>query len=168
MKTLVLLMAIGVALALAGCPKPAEPIEQGIAAKVSKGDLALELRVPRRNVVRGQTVPVTVTASNLGKEEMTVEATSGALVYVRLWRRTALGWEQVKRLPETAAMVIQHWALPPGQSKAFELNLTVSPDWPTGEPLRITTELNGRPEVRAGGVIQVFLTQEECDRATTY
>lgn len=155
--------------AVAGCrPGRALPLQQDIVAQETKAALMVELRLPRRNLVRGETLPVTVVARNLTKEEIVIPAETGALVYVTLWRRTEAGWEQVKRYPQMSAQVLSHWRLPPKSSQNFPLKLPVAPDWPTGEPLRITAELNGRPEIKAGGIIQVFLTQEECDRATVF
>ena len=145
-------------------PKELPPL--GIVSQAVKDGLGVELRVPRRSLVRGETVPITVTARNLGKKEMVIPATSGALVYVILWRKTAVGWERVKRYPETAVPVASTWRLAPGAAQPFPLNLPIAPDWPVGEPLRLTAELNGRPEVKPGGIIQVYLTCEEAEEAT--
>ena len=166
MKYLTLLLA-GSLVALTGCP-PKQSFQQDIGTQVTKDGLTVELHLPRRLLVRGETVPVTVVARNLTKDEMVIPATTGALVYVTLWRNTEVGWEQVKQYPESAAQVATPWRLAGTSAQSFPLNLRVAPDWPTGEPLRITAELNGRPEVAPGGIIQVFLTQEECDRAKVF
>lgn len=161
--TLLLLM---LSLAAAGCfLRKAEPPPQGIVAEQTEDGLKVELRVPQRDLVRGQTVPVTVIASNLTGKEIVVPASSGALVYVSIWRSTATGWEQVKRYPETAAELASPWRLAGKSSHTFPVNLPVAPDWPTGEPLRITAELNGRPGIAPGGIIEVFLTEIQRDRA---
>jgi hypothetical protein len=155
--------------ALIGCPKKAgDGPGAGVVQEVTKDGLTVELRMPRRHLVRGEMLPITVTARNQTKEEMAIDADSGAAVYVTLWRQTSVGWEQVKRYPESVTMVATKGRLGPKASQSFPLNLRVAPDWPTGELLRITAELNGRPEPQAGAYIQVFATQEECDKAKVY
>ncbi len=169
MRTLTLLLAVAPLVALAGCPfKKGQPTAQGILQSESKDGLEVELRVPRRDLVRGETVPVTVIVRNQTKNELVIPAQTGALVYISLWRKTDGSWEQFKRYPEMATQVLSPWRLAPKAEQSFSLPLPVAPDWPTGEPLRITAELNGRPEVAPGGIIEVFRTQEECDRAKVY
>lgn len=156
-KVALLFLAVSLG-AVAGCPLGRDlPFQQGIDQNQTKDGLRVELRVPRRSLVRGETVPVTVVARNLTKNEIVIPAETGALVYVTLWRRTEAGWEQVKRYPETAAQVLSHWRLAPKSSQNFPLNLRVAPDWPTGEPLRMTAELNGRKNVSPSLTVNVHL-----------
>ena len=99
---------------------------------------------------------------------MTIRADSGALVYVRLWRHTGTAWEEINRFPAAAVMAVREWKLPAGGSHKVVMNVDVTPDWPTGEPLKLTAELNGRSDVRAAALVEAFATKQECDRAKVY
>lgn len=145
----------------AGCQRHDEILWR---AKADDG-LVVTAGVPQRNYVRGDTVTVAVTARNTSGRYLAIPADSGAPVYATLWRRTAVGWEQVKRYPQTAVMVAAPWKLRGGKTYKCALNLPVEPDWPTGEPLKLTVELNGRDDVVAGGLIQVFATRADYDKA---
>jgi hypothetical protein len=142
--------------------------EGGFTVGAHRGGLLLEMSIPDRYFVRGDTVPVTVVARNTADEDLTVRADSGALVYVWLWRHTGTAWEQVKRFPAAAVMAAREWKLPAGGSHKLAMNLDVTADWPTGEPLKLTAELNGRSDVRAAALVEAFATRQECDRAKAY
>jgi len=152
---------------LGGCPpKSAQPAPGEVFSQAAHDGLSLELRVPREHLLRGEVVAVTVTARNLTRSDMVIPARSGALVYLTLWHKTFAGWEEVMRYPETDAQVLSPWRLAARAAHTFPpLELRVGPDWPSGEPLRITAELNGRPEPRAAGIVRVHLTQEQRDQA---
>ena len=144
-----------------GCQKP-----EGIIWRAQADDgLVVTAGVPQRNYVRGDTIAVNVDVRNVGDSDIAIPADSGALVYATLWRRTTIGFEQVNRYPQTAVMVAAPWKLRGGKNYKCTLNLPVEPDWPTGEPLKLTVELNGRNDVVAGGYVQVFATQTDYDKA---
>jgi len=160
MRRLTIVLSLISLLAATGCPPPpAEP--EGIAVQKVAGGLALELRLPRRSFVRGEIIPVTIIARNLTEEDMLIKAESGALVYLTLWRHTSLAWEQLKRFPETAVMVASPWTLKAEGAYEYTMNLEVTPDWPTAEPLKISAHLNGRGELQPAGLIEVFHTRKD-------
>ncbi|MDY7010005.1 MAG: hypothetical protein SVV80_04550 [Planctomycetota bacterium] len=144
-----------------GCQRSGEIIWR---AQADDG-LVVTAGVPQRNYVRGDTVDIDVKVSNTSIRDIPIPADSGALVYATLWRRTTIGFEQVKRYPQTAVMVAAPWKLASGKKYKCTLNLPVEPDWPTSEPLKLTVELNGRDDVVAGGYVQIFATQADYDEA---
>jgi len=150
-----------------GCT-PRDSMDKGFIVQAVKEGLTLEMSVPERHYVSGQTIPLTIMARNETRDDMVIDAGSGALVAVTVWRRTELGWEKVKRLPETAVMMPSPWKLPAKGSHTFTMNLSVTPDWPTGEWLKLTGELNGKPGVTPAGLVEIHATQEECNKAKVY
>jgi len=58
-------------------------------------------------------------------------------------------------------MVMKPWTLPAGDERSWTLRIPVEPDWPTAEALRITGELNGRPEVSPVVCIEVLGSAKE-------
>jgi len=134
--------------ALVGC-QPAAPVTDLNANTVQRSGLAVTLKLDRRSFVAGQTVRVALAARNVTQARIPIDATSGTPVFVRLWRNAGLGWEVVRTYPQSALMIASPWTLPPGAVRTFELRLPVEPDWPTGELLRLTGELNGRPDAQA-------------------
>jgi hypothetical protein len=124
-------------------------------AAAEKDHLRLELQVSDHELAVGDTFTVHATARNTGAEPIGITARSGALLIVRIWQETPVGWTTVKRYPEAAIMVIQPWTLAPGEQRAFEMKLTVGKDWPTAETLRLSAELNGRNDVRATTDIRI-------------
>ena len=166
--TLALLMLSWIAL-LAGCQTPPPPpvAVAGIDNSQSDGPLTLTLKTAVRNIACGGTLGVNVTISNTDKKEsVSVTATTGAPVYVRLYRKTAVGWEVVHRYPENAAQIVTNWTLGPLESRSFPLNLKVERDWPTNEPLRLEVVVNGRPKLTAIGYITAFADKAQCNQAT--
>lgn len=145
--------AAAVAVALGGCAgqeiKPASPY-----CAQAEG-LLVGLEIPKTSILRGETVTVGVVAVNLTDKPIAIHATTGAPVHLSVWRSTGIGWEMVKRYPRAATMVMTTWTLAPRAQRRFEMNLTVEPDWPTHEPLRLTAELNGRDDVVAAAPITV-------------
>ncbi|MCD4699075.1 MAG: hypothetical protein K8R91_00680 [Phycisphaerae bacterium] len=147
-------------LSAVGCQRPDEITWR---AQADDG-LVVTADVPRHNYVRGDTVDINVKVCNTSGRDIAIPADSGALVYATLWRRTTIGFEQVKRYPQTAVMVAAPWILSGRKTYKCTLNLPVEPDWPTSEPLKLTVELNGRDDVVAGGYVQVFATQADYDK----
>jgi hypothetical protein len=131
-------------LVLSGCKGP--QIELGPNTAGVNG-LVVQIDPSNTIVVKGETLKVVVVGRNTTREPIRIDARTGAPVYVRIWRYTGLAWETVKRYPEVATMVMTPWTLAPHSERWFELNLTVGPDWPTNEPLRLTAQLNGRTDV---------------------
>jgi hypothetical protein len=168
MKTLMTATIVLSLLVLGGCPSEQMDQASGLTNTATKDGLSVRLELPMRNLYWGQSVTATVVATNTSGRAITVQRPTQAPVLVKVWRHTVAGLEEVKRLPAASVMVAGTWKLEPGASRTFTLELPVERDWPTGEPLRITAELNGRPDVMAGGVIQVFSTQKECQRASVY
>jgi hypothetical protein len=168
MRTLTTMLAMLLLTAAAGC-QPARPAaDEGFTVGAVNQGLLLGVNLPGRYFARGDTVPLTLLARNVTDRDMVIHADSGALVYVRLARHTSMAWQEVKRFPAAAVTVARDWKLPAGGSHKFVMNLDVTPDWPTGEPLRLTAELNGRDDVQPAALIEVFATPEECDRRKAY
>ena len=159
----VVVAAIGLGLAATGCTPPPKPTAE-IWSASSEGVL-LEVSTRTRKVFAGEMLPLTVTVRNSTPQEVGMNATSGALVGVSVLRQTAAGWEVVKKYPDTAVMVASPWRLGPRGSRVFHVNLPVAPDWPTNEALRIEVQVNGWPDLKAGGIVQVV---PECDRVGAY
>lgn len=162
--TLAVLMLSWIAL-LAGCqaPKPPPVAVAGIDNSQSDGPLTATLTTAARNVACGDTLGVTVTIRNTDKKlPASVTATSGAPVYVRLYRKTAAGWEVVHRYPENATQIVTTWTLGPLESRSFPLNLKVERDWPTNETLRLEATVNGQPKLTTNGYITAFADKAQC------
>ena len=161
-KKIAIMLLVAGLVSAAGCQsKPDEILWR---AQADDG-LVVTAGVPQRNYIRGGTVAVSVAVRNVSGDDIAIGADSGALVYATLWRKTTIGWEQVKRYPQSAVMVAAPWKLRAGKTYKCTLNLPVEPDWPTGEPLKLTVELNGRSDLAPGGLIQVFATQTDYDKA---
>jgi hypothetical protein len=124
--------------------------------------------VPSSHLFTGQTLAMKITAINTTDQPITINADSKAPVIVSLYRQTAAGWELVKRYPESPIMVANTWTLAPKASREFPLNLTVSPDWPTREGIRLEAQINGMAKAKPGLVVQIYPTAEECNRAAIY
>jgi len=163
MKKVVSISSIFLLFFAIGCApsKPTKVVVNDLLWKARSNGLILKVRINRRYCVRGQTIRLTITAINTSKKDVHIPADTGALVYAKLWRHTATGWELVKRYPQSMVMVASPWILKAGQSRKFVLNLPVESDWPTEEPLRLTVELNGRPDLVAKGLIKVFADKAE-------
>jgi hypothetical protein len=164
MRTIATCLSLLMLLVAGGCQpqKPVAPVWQD-----SKQGLTVQLSVPHRAFAQGEVIPVTVTASNTSDKDMTISANSQAKVVVTVSRETVAGLEEVKRYPATPTMVAAEWRLPAGSAQPFTqtLNVTVSPDWPTYEGLKLAAWLNGRPDVKPAGEIKIYPSKRECDRA---
>ena len=152
MRTCALFLGLCLAANLVGCAVPGPEATNTVRAA---DGLAVSIETAKRAFVAGERLNVLVTAKNHGGAK-TIGAVSGAPAYVRLLQHVGIGWEEVRRYPETEMMVISPWQLEAGQKRQFILPLTVEPDWPVGELLRLTAELNGRPDVAPGVVIEVL------------
>ena len=160
---------LAVALAAGGCqpppaPQPTTRSAPGIVWRAAKAGLAVEVVVPETGYARGDVIPVAVTARNTTAEEMTVTASTRAKVLVSILQSTPIGWEEIGRYPGAAATVLTTWTLAPGQTFTHTMNVPVTADWPTDEPLKLEAWLDGRPDVRPGGIIRVYPTGQQPDR----
>jgi len=155
---IVLLVA---AMGLAGCDgsRDADSIEGGPRESIVADGLSVTLEAPRRALRMGETLRLEVTVRNTTRRTIEIAARSGAPVYARLSRHTGLFWEQFKSYPAAATMVMTPWTLDRGRERRFILTLPVEPDWPAGERLRITAEVNGRPAPQPSITVRVIPPQ---------
>ena len=144
MRTHLLGQALLVTLMLIGCNGAEVPFGSDSAEATG---LTVRIEAPKTTFLTGEEFKAVVVARNTTHKPMRIDATTGAPVYLRIWRHTGLGWEQVKRYPQVATMVMNPWTLEPRSERRFELHLVVEPDWPTNEALLLTAELNGRGDV---------------------
>jgi len=128
-----------------GCGNAGQ-IDAGPSNTVRADGLAVTVEIPSRQFAVGDSFDVVVTAVNTTNRPIRIVAGSGAPVYVSILRYTGLYWQEVKRYPRAATMVMNPWTLRRRSSRRFVMPLTVEPDWPTGEILSIMAELNGRPD----------------------
>ena len=154
MRTMVCGLVAVAGLVLPGCPGGARPKGLQGASVVSEG-LAVRLELSTWELAAGREFQVTLIARNTTRRPLAIGARSGSPYFVGVWRDTSVGWEQVRRYPETEIMIMNPWTLDPGQQRTFPCHLRVEPDWPTGERLRLTGELNGRPDAVAEVMIYV-------------
>jgi len=112
------------------------------------GALKVAITLPKRVFVTGEHFLVTVTAENVSSKPLRIISRTGAPVYVRLWRLAGVNdWQEIKYYPQTATMLMTPWTIKGKSSRRFVIPLTVEPDWPTGEILSMTAEVNGRDDV---------------------
>lgn len=164
MKTVVTVLSLTFLLAVMGCwPFERARTVEGVNIQAVDEGLVLKMSVPQRGYVRSQSVPVTLIAENTTDEDMTIQADSGALVSVSVWRHTAVGWQHFRTYPATAVMIRTRWVLPAEKARTFTLDLPVTADWPTGEYLRLVGHLNGKPCAAPAGLVQVWATQADRD-----
>lgn len=157
MKALTGCLMIALAVGVTGCPDRMDRPWN----TMQKGGLEVRLQLAERHYLVGDQVKVTVEARNTGGEPIRIPADTGARVLVKVYQHTGTGWEQVKRYPQAATMVMSPWTLEPGAAAGpFELVVPVEPDWPTNEILRLTAELNGRPDVAPGVAITITRVAE--------
>lgn len=150
-----LLGLTGTVLLSGGCNGSGENKITAYGNSVESNGLCARIALPDNTFNAGEIFLATFAATNKTDKPMTIHAISGSPVYVRLWRRTAVGWETFKRYPEAVVMVMKSWTLEPGQTRTFPMQLVVDRTWPTSEPLRLTGELNGRQDVRPNVTIWV-------------
>lgn len=150
---------VGVAsllLLAAGCAKPTQEIETTRPANVAaaKG-LKVQIDLPQRYFHTGDTVRVSVTATNTTGKPIEIHSPTGAPVLVRLTRQTLLHPEEIRVYPTSATTNILSWTLPAGQSRTFVLMVPVEPDWPVSEILFLSAELNGYADIAPDIAIMV-------------
>jgi len=148
MRTVCVLMLLGGVALASGCARQEmQTGPAGLVDTVERDGLAVTIESSQPTVRAGEELRLVVTVRNTTRRAVRIDARSGAPVYLRLWRNAGLYWNQVKRYPEAATMILSPWSLPARQQRQFVLALPVEPDWPTGESLKITAEINGRPEL---------------------
>ena len=137
------LMALG-----AGCQMQSKA-PRTLTGEAASGNLHLTLRTDRRVAHVGDTLTLTVEAKNTGWTGMTIEAATAAPVIATVWRYDSVkGWVRYKDFPPVSYRTRQKWDLGLGQRRDFTMKLAVGADWPVLETLKITAELNGRPDAR--------------------
>jgi hypothetical protein len=146
-------IGIGLWMVLAGCSestvefsRPAVPPDSCMATAAGD-DLMVTLDLPKTTLAPGEQVHVSIIASNRTDQRLRIQAGSGAPYFVSLWRHTGTGWDKIKRYPVTSQLVLSEWYLPPCGARAFAPMVTVEPDWPRHELLRLQVEINGRGDV---------------------
>ena len=158
MKAASTIAVLATVMALAGCA------QQGVSMKLppgAKDGLTLTLAISQATPRIGDRVKAIVTAGNSSKKPIVISADTTAVVLLDLWRPAGPSWDRALRLPEAARTKRITWRLQPGEVKTFELLVDVTPDWPTAETLRLTGQLNGRPDLRAEVVLRVQPRQQE-------
>lgn len=151
MKTIAILLACLTLTILPGCPCGQEGARRGALSAppsltvVSRG-LSVGITISRRTLAVGETMEVLVVAKNVTRAPIEIHAPTSVPALVKVWRYTGVGWDEVKRYPENNMLITRTWCLPPGGSREFAFRLPVEPDWPLGELLRVSGELNGRPD----------------------
>lgn len=128
---------------------------------VSEDGVELTIALAQRELQHGQAIKVGVLVQNATTQDITVKADSEALCKISLWRHTWLGWERMETWPESAMEIRSDWILKAGQSRTFQQSLLVGKDWPTHEPLRLTAELAGKPDLLCPMVIGVSAASQE-------
>lgn len=104
----------------------------------------------------GQTIDVTLTATNISDQPITIPAEGRAPAYIYVCRYNGASWETSEKYPQAQVVLMNPWQIEPGQTKTFVLTIPVEPDWPTAETLMIVGELNGLPYQQAATPLRVF------------
>jgi len=155
MRTRVLLsvsMLTAVVLLAGGCA----PGPRGDGPSVVRlNSAAAEMAVPDRTVHRGQVLGVGIATWNLGKEPLTVTRTGSSVYRVEAARHDGIGWVTFRTYPATDAMVLRKLTLEPGSRRDDSVLVTVEPDWPGGEVVRLQAVMNGWPELRMSDFVTV-------------
>ncbi|MBN1553602.1 MAG: hypothetical protein JXA11_02570 [Phycisphaerae bacterium] len=140
-------------------PSPPSSVSQAAVASAEGKDLAVTLRLPKSQFAPGEEVPITILATNRGRDGLRFSASNSAPYQIRLEKYTPLGWEVVKTYPEASAIVLAEWVLQPGEKRTIGTKLLVEPDWPTYENLRLRVNLPGRTDVAP--FVQIEVTPEK-------
>jgi len=148
---------IGLLLALTGCTDQEDKkLSTAATNSMTLAGLKVSLTVPDREFAPGERFEAAVTVENVSDRTVTLAADSAAPVYVRLWRHPAIGWDEIRQYPWTPGLQGAARSLPPGYSQTHTMELTVEPNWPTNEFLRLTAEANGMPQLMPGVSIMVL------------
>jgi hypothetical protein len=143
------------ACAAVGCGKPAETTLT--TASAADRDLKTTMTVDRQFARAGQDLHITLTARNTGLHTMEISARNSAPMLVTLWRYDSLkGWQRIAEYPQAAAFQLSPWKLSPFGQRTFEMTVPVDDTWPTNESIRLSAELNGRPDARAYVLVKVL------------
>ena len=67
-----------------------------------------------------------------------------------------MGWDCIKEYPLTSTIVSRPWKLTGKRARVFRPELTVEPDWPTHELLKIQAHINGREDLAPTVCIEVL------------
>lgn len=155
MRMAAFLALLAVATGAAGCGKPA-PTGPAIST-ASSGDLKTTLAIDREFARVGQTLHVTLMARNTGIHTLQIEARTGAPMLVTIWKYDVLkGWQRIGQYPEAAIFQLTPWKLGPFAQRTFEMDVPVGQSWPTNENIRLSAELNGRPDARPYLLVKVL------------
>ena len=142
MRTALPCLATLVAMALVGCADRA--LDTGPVQRFREANgLKVQIELAGRYLKTGDSLRVSVTATNTTGKPIVIQSPSGAPVLVRVLRHTGLNREQVRYYPGSATPNILAWTLPARQSRTFVLMVPVEPDWPAEEILHVSAELNG-------------------------
>ncbi len=156
MRVLAILSIIATLAWTGGCQPVSRPYgATALSGSASNAGLSLDVTVPARTACWGDTMEVIVIARNTSRRDIVINADSQAPVLVTISRRTSVGWRKVLEFPRSSVRVANLWTLTAGGARAFTLELPVERDWPTGEDLRLTAQLNGRPDVAPGVIIYI-------------
>ena len=153
MRIAAVAMCVISAFLVAGCGMSGKPAVENTVA-IESDSLVTTFNIPSSTLTAGQTVDAVVTVRNTGWKSITVTPSSGASVYITLWKNTGLGWTQIKTYPRSAEMVMKPWVLKWRSSREFRISVPVEPDWPVGEQIKLAAEVNGLPD-RPSMVVQV-------------
>ena len=156
---------VSVLLAAAGCHYFLPPTEPQIGQvpernSVRSGGLELTVELAKRRFTVGETFTVQITARNLTEHSMKFAADSDALHRVRILQKDRMAWRQIRTYPESVMKARRHWVLPAGKTAGFTRRVQVRRDWPVDEPLRLTVELTGRPDVTCAIIVSVAPTRQ--------
>ncbi len=155
-RSLLTVLLAGACLASGGCfwrgrPTPAE----GTSIR-TVGPFRVVLAVPAGAYEPGDSFTVTVTTTNVSDEPVVVHRWGSVAYYLTVSHNRGTGWEEVHTYPGGTAGVMESWTFRPGQQKSTAIRLTVEPDWPVGELLRLEAHMNGREEVRAAEFVEII------------
>ena len=149
-----LAMACGAGLLIAGCQPGREALRDCSIVR-RHGPITVGLKLPRHEFRRGDEFTVKVVTVNTSDEALTLRRYGEPKYFIQIARNEGLGWETVKTYPTGAADLLREWSIPAGHADVYQTTLIVEPDWPTGETLRISAEMNRHPEVRVADFIRV-------------
>ena len=144
MMRLVILPVLLGCLAAVGCGP--RRIDATPRAQAQVDGLKVTLELPGRTFKVGENFLALVTAENVWSRPLEIVSRTGTPVYLRIWRHTGVVWEEVKRYPQASTMVMTGWTIRQRAQRQFAMPLTVEPDWPTGELLSMTAEIDGREQ----------------------
>ncbi|MDY6913889.1 MAG: hypothetical protein SVT52_05480 [Planctomycetota bacterium] len=156
MRTVNIFLMSSLLAAAAGC-QPGGSVDVRAIKEVVADGLSVRIEIPKRDFTVGDEFIVKLTARNTTSRPIKIDARTGTPVYVRLRRHTGVGWEEIKTYPQADVMAVNPWTLKARAERNFLVRLKVEPDWPTGEVLELTGELNSRPEAAPGVTITARL-----------